>query len=82
MKKIEWDHEKNKHLKESMNFDFDDVLHAIVNDQLQDVLTSSVPGKYLDHKLLKIKSDNKIYFVLAKEVDQKIILTTIIKNPK
>lgn len=82
MKYIEWNEEKNKKLIEEREVSFEDVLGALENGSLWDILEHRNKKKYPNQKIMIVEIQNYIYLVPYIEDEQKIFLKTIIPSRK
>ncbi|ABB56442.1 BrnT family toxin [Synechococcus elongatus] len=82
MKAFCWDAEKNKQLKAERGVQFEQVVLAIQQGQLLDILQHHNPEKYPHQRIFIVKFNNYIYCVPFIEDDQTIFLKTIIPNRK
>jgi len=82
MKVFEWNLAKNEILKKTRNVSFEDVLVAISENKILDILKHHNQKKYPNQKILIIEIDNYAYLVPFVEDRQTIFLKTIIPNQK
>jgi len=81
-KKIEWDKEKNKTLKNGRNVCFEDVENAINDGRVLDILPHPNKDKYSHQKILVVKIKEYIHYVPFVEDDEKYFLKSIIPSRK
>jgi hypothetical protein len=74
MKLFDWNNEKNDQLKQERNVGFEDVLLALEENRLLDILTSN---KYLKQKVYVIEISGYIYLCPFVETEEKIFLKTL-----
>ena len=75
--------EKNFKLKSERNISFEEIIAAIDNGQLLDILEHSNPEKYANQKIYIVEAKNYIYLVpFVKEKNGGIFLKTIIPSRK
>jgi uncharacterized DUF497 family protein len=77
MKYYDWDENKNEHLKANRNVSFEEIILAISNNQLLDVLTHPNIEKYPDQKMFIVELFDYAYIVPFVEDDEKYFLKTI-----
>lgn len=82
MKYIDWSRDKNELLKIERDVCFEDVLLAIENNQVLDILKHPNPKRYPDQKIFIININNYVYLVPFIEDKEKIFLKTIIPSRK
>ncbi len=82
IKKIEWNLEKNKQLKEQRGVCFEDVENAINDDRILDILPHPNQEKYPHQKILVVKINNYIHYVPFVEDEDKYFLKSIIPSRK
>ncbi|MFH1677354.1 MAG: toxin [Patescibacteria group bacterium] len=80
MKCFNWNNEKNKKLKEERNVCFDDIVIAIENNKILDIIENK--RKYPNQKVYIIEINNYAYSVLFVEDVNQIFLKTIIPSSK
>ena len=80
MKIFDWNEEKNQHLKATRNVSFEDVITALENNQLLDILDGK--GKYAHQKQYIVSMKDYAYTVPYVENDKSIFLKTIFPNRK
>lgn len=82
MKIFEWSYEKNEVLKKTRGISFEDVLIAVSENKILNILKHPNWKKYPNQKILIIEIDNYAYLVPFVEDKEKIFLKTIIPNKK
>ena len=82
MKYFDWNIEKNQRLKTERDVCFEDILLAIENDQILDVIEHKNQERYKGQKILVININNYVYLVPFTEDEEKIFLKTIIPSRK
>jgi len=80
--KFEWDETKNSLLKKTRNVCFEDVLVAMSEDRLLDVVPHHNQERYAHQKLFIVKIRAYVYYVPFVEDDEKIFLKNIIPSRK
>ncbi|MBU1349592.1 MAG: toxin [Patescibacteria group bacterium] len=80
MKCFNWNNEKNKKLKEERNVCFDDIVIAIENNKILDIIENK--RKYPNQKVYIIEINNYAYSVPFVEDVNQIFLKTIIPSSK
>ncbi len=82
MKQIRWNEEKNELLKRERGVGFEEVLIAMDNRNLLDVLKHSDPKKYPNQRIFVVNIGQYVYLVPFVETDKEIFLKTIIPSRK
>jgi len=82
IKRIEWNQEKNRLLKQDRGICFEDVENAINDKRLVDILPHPNQEKYAHQKIFVIKIRGYIHYVPFVEDDEKIFLKSIIPSRK
>lgn len=82
MKYFDWDLEKNKKLIKERNVCFEDVIIAISEDRILDIIDHPDRKKYPGQKIIIVNVDNYAYLVPFVSDDEKIFLKTIIPSRK
>ena len=77
MKYFDWDEEKNVKLKETRDVSFEEIILAISNNHILDVLTHPNKEKYQNQKMFVIELFNYAYIVPFVEDKEKYFLKTI-----
>ncbi|MCK5871774.1 MAG: BrnT family toxin [Methylococcales bacterium] len=81
-KKIEWNEDKNKLLKQNRQVCFEDVEEAINNDGVLDIVLHHNQEKYSHQKILIVRINDYIHYVPFVEDDEKYFLKSIIPSRK
>lgn len=82
MKYFDWDENKNEQLKEERNVSFEEVILAISNNQLLDVLVHPNKEKYPNHRIFVIELLGYAYIVPFVEDEETYFLKTIYPSRK
>lgn len=82
MKYYAWDENKNAKLKNEREICFEDIITAIDEGNLLDVINHSNPTKYPSQKVYVIKINDYVYLVPFVEDEGKIFLKTIYPSRK
>lgn len=82
MKYIDWDEEKNSRLKEERNISFEEVLIAIEDNQILDIVEHANKDKYPNQKIIIVNINEYAYLVPFVEDEEKIFFKTIIPSHK
>ncbi|MGV6808684.1 MAG: DUF4258 domain-containing protein [bacterium] len=80
MKAIQWNEEKNRQLKQTRGISFEDVVHALANDQI--IAHYEGKGKFAHQKQFVVNIRQYPYVVPYVEDEQKLFLKTIFPNRK
>jgi hypothetical protein len=80
--RYEWNEEKNKLLKDSRDVGFEEVLLAIDEGRLLDVVPHHNLEKYPNQKLFIVRIRGYIYYVPFVEDEVKIFLKNIVPSRK
>lgn len=80
--RYEWSEEKNKLLKDSRHVGFEEVLLAIDEGRLLDVIPHHNLEKYPNQKLFIVRIRGYIYYVPFVEDEEKIFLKNIVPSRK
>lgn len=80
--RFEWDEHKNKLLQSNRGVCFEDVLVAIGEERLFDILPHHNPEKYPHQKLFIVQIRDYIYYVPFVEDKETIFLKNIIPSRK
>ena len=80
MKYFDWDVEKNNKLKSERNIGFEDIILAIENNNVLDIVQHKNIKKYPNQKILIIRIDNYAFLIPYVEDEYKIFLKTIIPS--
>ena len=82
MKQFRWNEEKNSKLKEERSVSFEDVVNAINNGDLLDVIEHYNKNKYPNQLIFIVKLRNYVYIIPFVENESTIFLKTIIPSRK
>ncbi|MEX2603671.1 MAG: hypothetical protein WD361_05690 [Gracilimonas sp.] len=82
MKYFDWNEAKNEKLKNERDVSFEEVVLAIANNQLLDVLEHSNKKKYPDQKIFVVALLGYAYYVPFVESDETYFLKTIYPSRK
>ena len=82
VKYFDWNGSKNEQLKKERGISFEEVLLAIENNQILDIVVHSNRKLYPDQKIFIINVDSYAYLVPFVEDDVKVFLKTIIPSRK
>ncbi len=82
MKSFNWDADKNKLLKKNRGVSFEQVVFAIEEGKLLDVLEHPDPGKYEGQRLYVVEIDNYAYVVPFEDRENERYLKTIFPSRK
>lgn len=77
MKYFDWDVKKNEILRETRNISFEEIVFAIANDKLLDILEHPNTEKYPNQKLFVVEISDYAYVVPFIEDEEKYFLKTI-----
>lgn len=80
MKPINWNAEKNIQLKEERGISFEEILVAISQGGLLDIIDHPNRTKYAHQKLMVVRVLGYAYLVPFVETEKEIFLKTIIPN--
>ncbi|MFH1877390.1 MAG: BrnT family toxin [Candidatus Omnitrophota bacterium] len=80
-KRIQWDQDKNRKLKEERGISFDEILACIENGKILDIREHTAV-KYDQEMLFIIELEGYVYYVPFVEDEQGIFLKTIIPSRK
>ena len=80
--RYEWNEEKNKLLKDSRDVGFEEVLLAIDEGRLLDVIPHHNLEKYPNQKLFIVRIRGYVYYVPFVEDEEKIFLKNIVPSRK
>ena len=81
MKKINWNNEKDKKLREERGIGFDDIVIIIIEKRYVEIIENS-SRNFQNQKMYVIDFHNYIYLVPFVETENEIFLKTIIPNRK
>ncbi|MBF2057551.1 MAG: BrnT family toxin [Cyanobacterium sp. T60_A2020_053] len=82
MKKFNWNEDKNNLLIKSRNISFAEVIRAIKEGDLLDIIEHYHQEKYCQQNIFIIKFKKYVYLVPFVESDKEIFLKTIIPSRK
>ena len=82
MKKIKWDNEKNRYLKEKRKISFEDILFYIEKGNLLDIIRNPNSKKYPNQHLLVVEMKGYVYCVPYVEYQDEIFFKTIFPSRK
>lgn len=82
MKFFDWSEGKNEKLKKERRVSFEEVLVAVSEGRVLDILKHPNQEKYHDQKVLVVEINDYAYLVPCAEDEQKIFLKTIIPNSR
>lgn len=82
MKYFDWNNEKNEKLKAEREVGFEDILIAIGDKKVLDIVEHKNQKKYSNQKIFIVDIDDYTYLVPFIEDEQKIFLKTIIPSRK
>jgi len=82
MKYFDWDNKKNEKLKIEREISFEDILIAIEEGEILDIIKHRNQKKYPNQKIFIININNYAYLVPFVEDKCKIFLKTIIPSRK
>ncbi len=77
MKYFDWNEKKNQLLKEKRNITFEEIVLAVANDQLLDIVEHPDKSKYPDQQLLIVEVLNYAYVVPFVDNDETYFQKTI-----
>ncbi len=82
MNYFDWNQEKNEQLKKEREVSFEEVLIALSENRLLDILKHKNQKKYPVQRILVININEYVYLVPFIEDEKKIFLKTIIPSRK
>lgn len=82
MKYFDWNKEKSGLLKEQREVSFEDVIVALEEGKLLDIVEHQNKKKYPDQKILVVDIEHYVFLVPFVENEEKIFLKTIIPSRK
>ncbi len=82
MKYFDWNNQKNQKLKQERNISFEQVLIAIEEGDILDIVEQPSKSKYSNQKIFIININNYAYLVPFVEDEEKLFLKTIIPSRK
>jgi len=77
MKYFDWDEDKNNKLKQTRDVSFEEIVLAISNNQILDILVHPNKEKYPNQKMFVVELFSYAYIVPFVEDKQKYFLKTI-----
>lgn len=77
-----WNQDKNLQIQAERNLSFEQILYAIENNHLLDILKHPNQAKYRDQILLVVRIQNYIVLVPAVETNQGLFLKTAFPSRK
>ncbi len=77
-----WDIKKNKKIKSERGISFEDMVIAINNGYILDIIEHPNDEKYSDQKLYIIKFNNYVYVVPVEATDSGLLMKTIFRSRK
>ncbi|MFH1789580.1 MAG: toxin [bacterium] len=80
MKYFDWDNKKNDKLKTERGICFEEILIAIEECEILDIVEHKNKKRYPNQKMFIIKIDGYAYLIPFAEDEQKIFLKTIIPS--
>ena len=82
MKYIDWSTQKNEKLKKERDVSFEDIIIAIDEGGILDILANKNTKRYPDQKMFVVKIGEYAYLVPFVEDAEKVFLKTIIPSRK
>jgi uncharacterized DUF497 family protein len=82
MRTITWDPDKNQQLQRERDVSFDDVLLALMTDQVLADIPHPRPERYPGQRLLVVRIDDEVYVVLYVTSEDGFFLKTIFPSRK
>jgi uncharacterized DUF497 family protein len=82
MKMFNWSEEKNRTLKKERGISFEEIVFAILNDHLLDILEHPNKKTYADQKLYVVALNGYAYIVPFVEKEDEIFLKTVFPSRK
>jgi len=82
VKRFDWNDDKNKLLIAERNICFEDIIIAMEQGFLLDILDHPNKDKYTNQKIFIVQIDHYVFMVPFVEDDQEIFLKTIIPSRK
>jgi uncharacterized DUF497 family protein len=82
MKYFDWDSQKNQKLRQERDVSFEEILIAIEEGKILDIVEHSSRSKYPNQKIFIININNYAYLVPFVEDEEKVFLKTIIPSRK
>ena len=82
MKKLNWSNEKNQQLKKERGVSFDDIIQAIGQQKVLDIIKHPNQNQYPNQFVLIVHIKNYVYCVPYVENETEIFLKTIFPSRK
>lgn len=82
VKYFDWSEDKNRRLKEERDVSFEEVLIAISEGQLLDIIEHPKKQRYKNQKIMIVNISQYVYLVPFVEDKEKLFLKTIIPSRK
>ncbi|MEM6424515.1 MAG: toxin [Cyanobacteria bacterium P01_D01_bin.128] len=82
LKPFRWNADKNRQLQAERRVRFEEVLQAIQNNQLLDIIQHPNPKYYPNQRVFIVKMNQYVYLVPFVETDTEVFLKTIIPSRK
>lgn len=82
MQYFDWDPKKNEQLKKERGISFEEILVAIDEGNILDIIEHSSKKKYPNQKIFIVNIDSYAYLIPFVEDKEKIFLKTIIPSRK
>lgn len=82
MKYFDWSEDKNDRLKAERGISFEDIIIALTDDRVLDILPQVNAKKYPNQKIYIVEINQYVYLVPFVEDDEKIFLKTIFPSRK
>ncbi|MCK5094753.1 MAG: toxin [Spirochaetes bacterium] len=82
MKKINWDIEKNRILRDTREISFEDILFYIEKGNLLDIIQNPNSKKYTNQHVLVVEIKGYVYCVPYVEYQDEIFLKTVFPSRK
>ena len=82
MKYFDWDSQKNQKLKQERDISFEEILIAIEDGKILDIVEHSSKSKYPNQKIFIVNINNYAHLVPFAEDGEKVFLKTIIPSRK
>ena len=82
MKYFDWNNQKNEKLKQEREISFEEIVIAIEEGKILDIIENPKKDKYASQQVFVIEIDNYAYLVPFVEDEEKAFLKTIIPSRK
>ena len=82
MKYFDWNNQKNEKLKQEREISFEEIVIAIEEGKILDIIENPKKDKYASQQVFVIEIDNYAYLVPFVEDEEKVFLKTIIPSRK